>query len=124
MKSSQPKVQAIDANQEKAVKDSQKEASKKQPSVLRQLREQRNLSQRELARKMGVSRIQLQWMENKHPERLLLREVKLMAEALQYSLPALMGIMGFEGEVIPKVFRCSMDQPVSCIKFEDGVDLT
>ena len=37
----------------------------KLPSVLRQLREQKKLSQRELARKMGLSRIQLQWMENR-----------------------------------------------------------
>jgi transcriptional regulator with XRE-family HTH domain len=123
MKNSQPKDQAMDASQEKAVKDSQNKVPKKQPSILRQLREQRNLSQRELARKMGVSRIQLQWMENKHPERLLLREVKLMAGALQYSLPALMKIMGFEGELDPKFFRCSLDQPVSNIRFDDGVEL-
>ncbi len=108
---------------ETASPQSRSEKKQTQPSVFKKLREEKKLSQRELAKKMQVSRIQLQWMEKKSPERLFLKDLLLLSSALQYSFSDILKLMGISAEKEPIVSRGTIDQPASVIKFEEGVEL-
>lgn len=97
--------------------------SLRQTSALRQIRKSRNLSQRGMAKKMQITRTQLQRLESKRSEKLFLWELSLFAGALQVPLTDLVQIVGGEKPPQACVTRCSLGRPFTMIKFEEGVEL-
>lgn len=92
-------------------------------SLLAQIRKQRNMSQRNLAKKMDITRTQLQRIENKKNEKLFLWELSLFAGALRIPLTDLVQLMEWDKTPLENFTRCSLDRPFTVIKFEDGVEL-
>lgn len=91
-------------------------------SYVRLLREERKITQRELAKRLGVSRTHLQRLEAKASEELSVMEIQRLARTFAIKTKDLLErifLFSEEGRVLS---RCSIEKPVFVTKYEDGIE--
>ena len=92
-------------------------------SLLKHLREKRNISQSELARRANVSRKKLHTLEHKKPHQIELGELHLFAKALGYQMSEIVQMMhtSFQGNL--EIKKVLLDAPTHELSFAPGVKL-
>ena len=88
-------------------------------SLLRLLREQKGLSQRALAKKLGISKTGLVHFESKSPKDVTVGELTLLSQALEISVMEL--FMHTHGLKTEKIERASLKEPPFSIDYGEGI---
>lgn len=87
-------------------------------SILRKLREEKGLSQRELAKKLGICKSSLVYFERKAFEDMTVRELKRLSKVFEFNFEEL---MLSNGSKKPAITRFSLEKPSFTLDYGEGV---
>lgn len=91
-------------------------------SLIRSLRKAKKLSQRELAKKLGIARSQLQRLEAKPFEKMTIAKVNLLSQCLGLTLDEIFEYAGYS-ELKEKLTRSTLKNPLLSLSLGEGVEL-
>ena len=102
---------------------SQSNENGKSHSLLRRLRENKQMSQTELANRALISRRKLQKMEKKKLGELQIGEIIDFAKGIGYEFMDLLQLLHEGNRDNSGILKFSFDKPLSTIRFREGVEL-